>query len=96
MKYFEKDENTLLQRSFIIGLVGIVLCLISLYQSYYPFIALQVTTILNGLGLAAQLFAMSIAVLVMRKRKINEEAKEKAKKMMLILAVSLLFFFLAV
>ena len=27
MKYFEKDEQTLLQRSFAIGLVGIILSL---------------------------------------------------------------------
>lgn len=96
MKYFEKDENTLLHRSFIIGLVGIILCLISLFLTYNPIVALQVITIINGLGLAAQLFAMSIAVLVLRKRKLKEETQEKAKKMILVLAVALLFFFLAV
>jgi len=96
MKYFEKDENTLLQRSFTIGLVGIILCLVVLYQNYSPFVATNIITVVNGIGLAAQLFAMSIAVLVMRKRKIKEETKEKAKKMTLVLAVSLMFFFLAV
>jgi amino acid transporter len=96
MKYFEKNEDTLLQRSFAIGLVGILLCLVVLYQNYSPFVATGIITVVNGLGLGAQLFAMSIAVLVMRKRKIKEETKEKAKKMTLVLAVSLIFFFLAV
>jgi len=96
MKYFEKDEQTLLQRSFAIGLVGIILSLVALYQNYNPFAAVGVITVVQGIGLAAQLFALSIAVLVLRKRKIKEESKEKAKKMVLVLAVSLLFFFLAV
>jgi len=96
MKYFEKDEKTLLQRSFAIGLAGIILCLVVLYQNYSPFVATGVITVVNGIGLGAQLFAMSIAVLVLRKRKIKEETKEKAKKMTLVLAVSLMFFFLAI
>jgi amino acid transporter len=96
MKYFDKDEGTLLQRSFTIGLIGILLCLVVLYQNYSPFVSTGVITVVNGIGLAAQLFAMSIAVLVMRKRKIKDDIKEKAKKMTLVLAVSLLFFFLAV
>ncbi|KEO74460.1 hypothetical protein [Anditalea andensis] len=96
MKYFDKNEGALLQRSFTIGLVGIILSLIALYQNYSPFAPTGIITVVHGAGLAAQLLAMSIAVLVMRKRKIKEETKEKAKKMTLVLAVSLLFFFLAV
>ncbi|MEX2513119.1 MAG: hypothetical protein WD398_09445 [Cyclobacteriaceae bacterium] len=50
--------------------------------------------ILNGLGLGSQLLGMSLAVLVLRRRKIDTVIKEKSKKMVLVLSVALLFFIL--
>ncbi|MBS9524907.1 hypothetical protein KI659_12885 [Litoribacter alkaliphilus] len=96
MRYFDKNETLLLKRSFAIGLVGIVLCLVPLYQNYSPFASNNLINIVHGVGLAAQMFALSIAVLVLRKRKIETSVKEKAQKMTLILAVSIMFFILAV
>ncbi|MFC4874479.1 hypothetical protein [Negadavirga shengliensis] len=94
MKWTHINEESLLQRSFTLGLIGI-LC------SLFPIIYFNIgpgtfaySNLLNGLGIAAQLLAMSMAVLVLRRRKIKEETKEKAKKMVLVLAVALLFFFL--
>lgn len=49
---------------------------------------------LNGVGLALQLVGLSLAVLVIRQRKLAPEIKEKAKKMILVLAVGLMFFIL--
>lgn len=49
---------------------------------------------LNGVGLALQLVGLSLAVLVIRKRQLTPEIKEKAKKMILVLSVGLLFFLL--
>lgn len=49
---------------------------------------------LNGVGMALQLVGLSLAVLVIRKRKLAPEIKERAQKMILILAVGLLFFIL--
>ncbi|WP_143961881.1 hypothetical protein [Litoribacter populi] len=96
MKYFDKDENLLLKRSFAVGLAGIILCLVPLYQNYSPFAANNIINIVHGVGLAAQMFALSIAVLVLRKRKIAPTIKEKAQKMTLILTVAIMFFILAV
>jgi len=95
MRYFDKDENNLLKRSFFIGLLGIIFCLVPLYQNYSPFAANNIINVVLGIGLAAQLFALSMAVLVLRKAKLAKETKEKAQKMVLILTVSILFFFLA-
>ena len=50
---------------------------------------------ITGVGIALQLFGLSIAVLVLRKKKIQETTKDKAKKMVLVLAVSLIYFFIA-
>lgn len=90
----EKDERLLLQRSFIFGLSGIVLCIIPLLNNYLNFTELPMGPI-TGVGIALQLFGLSIAVLVLRKKKIQETTKDKAKKMVLVLAVSLIYFFLA-
>ena len=49
---------------------------------------------LNGVGLALQLVGLSLAVLVIRQRNLAPEIKERAQKMIVILAVSLLFFIL--
>ena len=95
MKWFDKDENLLLQRSFIFGVVGIALCLIPLFNNYFQFFNLP-TGPINGVGIGLQFFGLSIAVLVLRKRKISEENRDKAKKMILVLAVALIFFFMVV
>ncbi|MCH7401134.1 hypothetical protein ACFOUP_01480 [Belliella kenyensis] len=95
MNWMEKDETLLLQRSFIFGITGIVLCLLALGNTQYHFIEAPMG-LLNGVGIALQFFGLSIAVLVLRKRKITEAVKDKSKKMILILGVSLLFFFLVI
>ncbi|MFN3801189.1 hypothetical protein [Belliella pelovolcani] len=95
MNWMEKDEKILLQRSFLFGATGIVLCLLALANSYFGLLAAPMRP-LNGVGVALQFFGLSIAVLVLRKRKIKEETKDKAKQMILVLAVALLFFFMVI
>ncbi len=91
----QKNEEVLLERSFIFGITGFVLCLIPLINRYFHFLEAPMMP-LNGVGIGLQLFGLSIAVLVLRKRKIKETTKEKAKKMVLVLTVSLVFFFLMI
>ncbi|MFD2033259.1 hypothetical protein ACFSKL_00570 [Belliella marina] len=95
MNWMEKDEGLLLQRSFLFGATGIVLCLLALANTYYQVLEAPMGP-LNGVGIALQFFGLSIAVLVLRKRKITEAVKDKSKKMILVLGVSLLFFFLVI
>ncbi len=92
MKLNTLSEKKLLDRAFLLGVIGISLSVIPLVA-----INLNVTGYtgwLNGIGIACQLLAMSLAVLVIRKRKISKETQQKAKQMTMVLAVSLLFFFL--
>lgn len=91
----EKDEKLLLQRSFLFGATGIALCLLALANTYFELLQAPMGP-LNGVGVALQFFGLSIAVLVLRKRKIQEETKDKAKQMILVLGVSLLFFFMVI
>lgn len=91
----EKDEDLLLQRSFLFGATGIILCLLALANTYYQVLEAPMGP-LNGVGIALQFFGLSIAVLVLRKRKITEAVKDKSKKMILVLGVALLFFFLVI
>ncbi|MEP1085460.1 hypothetical protein [Algoriphagus sp.] len=93
MKWTEHSENTLLQRSFLFGITGIVLAVLSLLNTYFQVVEAPMGP-LNGVGLGLQLVGLSLAVLVIRRRKLNPEIKEKAKKMILILGVGLLFFIL--
>lgn len=94
MKWTDHSEKTLLQRSFLFGITGIVLCMLSLLNIYFQVLEAPMGP-LNGVGLALQLVGLSLAVLVIRKRKLTPEIKEKAKKMILILSVGLLFFILS-
>lgn len=94
MKWTTMNEKKLLGRAFLFGLAGILL-------SLTPLLIYNVSPTmdfysgwLSGLGIGCQLLAMSLAVLVLRKRKISKEIQQKAKQMTLVLAVSLLFFFL--
>lgn len=90
----DRDPGKLLQRSFIIGIIGIVLCLIPMFNYVKPFAEPEKIFFLKGFGLGAQLLALSMAVLVMRTRKIPHEIKDKAKRMIIVLGAALVFFFL--
>ncbi|WP_425635930.1 hypothetical protein ACPUEN_10985 [Algoriphagus yeomjeoni] len=93
MKWTNHPPKTLLQRSFLFGITGIALCLLALLNSYFKVLEAPMGP-LNGVGLALQLLGLSLAVLVIRQRKLTPEIKEKAQKMILVLAVGLLFFIL--
>jgi positive regulator of sigma E activity len=89
------EEGLLLQRSYLFGITGIVLCLLALVNSTYGWFAAPMGP-LNGAGIFLQLFGLSVAVMVLRKRSIKEKTKDKAKKMVLVLAVSLIYFFMMI
>lgn len=95
MNWMNKDEGLLLQRSFLFGITGIFLCLLALVNVNLDLLKAPMGP-LNGVGIALQFFGLSIAVLVMRKRKISNKTKEKAKKMILVLGVALIFFFMVI
>lgn len=92
MSWMEKNEDKLLQRSFFFGMAGILFCMVPLFNHYYPFLKFENLQLLTGIGIGLQLFALSIAVLVLRKRKISPEVKSRAQRMVIALAVALIFF----
>lgn len=94
IKWTEIPDKKLLDRSFAFGIVGILLALAPLVLMQVPLSIGIYGGWLSGLGIAMQLLAMSLAVLVIRKRKVTTEIQQKAKQMTLVLAVSLLFFIL--
>lgn len=94
MKWTQINEESLIQRSFTLGLIGILFSLFPIIYINFSHEPFPYTSFINGLGIATQLLALSMAVLVLRRRKVKAETKEKAKKMILVLAVALLFFFL--
>ncbi|SHN27126.1 hypothetical protein SAMN04488057_11577 [Cyclobacterium lianum] len=94
MKWQEMNVDSLLQKSFLFGMAGIISCMVPLTANALQWSAYGYLSLFTGLGLALQLFGLSLSVLVLRRRKIGEIQKEKAKKMVLVLAVALLFFIL--
>ncbi|MDR7132721.1 hypothetical protein J2X69_005095 [Algoriphagus sp. 4150] len=95
MKWTDHSEKTLLQRSFLFGITGIVLSTLALLNSYFHVLDAPMGP-LNGVGLALQLIGLSLAVLVIRRRKLSPEIKERAQKMILVLGVGFLFFILSI
>ncbi|MBD3627120.1 hypothetical protein [Cyclobacterium sp.] len=94
MNWKEMNVDSLLQKSFLFGLAGIVCCMVPLVVIAMQWNVIAYNNLFTGLGLALQLFGLSLSVLVLRRRNIGEIQKEKAKKMVLVLAVALLFFIL--
>lgn len=94
MRWTALGEKKILDRAFLLGLTGILLSMVPLIIVGLNWEINFYIGWLNGLGIAFQLLAMSLAVLVIRKRKISKETEQKAKQMTMVLAVSLLFFFL--
>lgn len=95
MKWTNQPEETLLQRSFLFGITGIILGTLSILNTNILHLQAPMGP-LNGVSLLLQLVGLSLAVLVLRKPKITIEAKEKAQKMILVLGVALLFFVLSI
>lgn len=93
MSWIDKDNDLLLKRSFLFGAVGISMCVIPLFNAYFNWIQASMVP-LQGVGLGLQLFGLSIAVMVLRKRRVPEQIQDKAKKMILVLTVALIFFVL--
>jgi len=94
MKWTAISNKKLLDRSFAFGILGILLALAPLVLVQIPVSVGKYGGWLSGLGIALQLLAMSLAVLVIRQRKVATELQQKAKQMTLVLAVALLFFIL--
>ncbi|GAA0879431.1 hypothetical protein GCM10009119_23990 [Algoriphagus jejuensis] len=91
MKWSDLPEPVLLQRSFLFGITGIVLGTLSLLNSSLHYIDAPMGP-LNGVSFLLQLAALGTAILVLRKRKVAPEFKEKAKILILVQTVALLFF----
>jgi uncharacterized YccA/Bax inhibitor family protein len=95
MKWTDQSEGVLLQRSFLFGITGSILGTLSILNSNYQVIQAPMGP-LNGICILLLLVGLSIAVLVLRKKKMIPENKQKAQKMVLVLGVALLFFILTV
>lgn len=94
MKWTDLPERVLLQRSFLFGITGIILGALSLLNTNFQLVQVPMGP-LNGVSLLLQFLGLSIAVLVLRKKKLTVEYKQKAQKMVLVLGVALLFFILS-
>lgn len=95
MKWTELPAETLLQRSFLFGIIGIILGTLSILNSNMGWLEAPMAP-LNGVSIGLQILGLSLAVLVLRKRKLSQDNKEKSQKMTLILGVALLFFILSI
>ena len=95
MKLTELPAETLLQRSFLFGIIGIILGTLSILNSNMGWLEAPMGP-LNGVSIGLQILGLSLAVLVLRKRNLSKENKEKSQKMTLVLGVALLFFILSI
>lgn len=94
MKWTDQPERVLLQRSFLFGITGILLGALSLMNTNSQLVQAPMGP-LNGVSLLLQILGLSLAVLVLRRKKLTAEDKQKAQKMVLVLGVALLFFILS-
>lgn len=94
MKWTEHPTGVLLQRSFLFGMTGVVLGALALLNINLKWMEAPMGP-LNGVSILLQFIGLSIAVLVLRKKKLSPEDKQKSQKMVLVLGVALLFFILS-
>lgn len=94
MKWTEHPTGVLLQRSFLFGMTGVVLGALALLNINLKWMEAPMGP-LNGVSILLQFIGLSIAVLVLRKKKLSPEDNQKSQKMVLVLGVALLFFILS-
>jgi len=95
MKWTDKPNAVLLQRSFLFGITGIILGTLSILNTNLHLLNAPMGP-LNGVSMLLQFFGIGLSIMVLRKRKVPKEEQEKAKVMTMVLVVSLLFFILTV
>lgn len=91
MKWSELPEPVLLQRSFLFGLTGIILGVLSILNTTWHLVQASMGP-LNGVSFLLQFMGLGLSIIVLRRRKVAQEYKEKSQMMILILGVALLFF----
>ena len=91
MKWSDLPEPVLLQRSFLFGITGIVLGVLSILNGQLLVLEAPMGPI-NGVSLLLQFFGLGLSLMVLKKRKLSQEYKEKAQIMIVVLVVALLFF----
>lgn len=94
MKWTSISEEKLLAKSFWISLIGILLTATPLALRTFDVLLNVNMGWFNGPGIALQLLALSLAVLVIRRRKISHEIQGKAKQMTAIQTLIVLLFVL--
>ncbi|MFC3878740.1 hypothetical protein ACFOSV_01050 [Algoriphagus namhaensis] len=94
MKWTDIPDANLLKRSFLFGITGIVIGVVSLVNQNFRLFEGPMGP-LNGSSIGLQLVGLSMAVLLLRKRKISQEHKVKAQKMVVVLGAAILFFILS-
>jgi hypothetical protein len=95
MKGTQKDADDLLKKSFLTGMAGILCAIVPLVIKALIMPSIAYESLFTGAGIGLQLWGLSLAVLVLRQRRLSVEQKEKARKMTLVLTVALIFFILA-
>ncbi len=94
MNWTDIPDANLLRRSFLMGMAGIIFGMVSLInQNFYLFGGSMGP--LNGASIGLQLLGLSMAVLLIRRRKVDKSLKEKAQKMIVVLGASILFFIIS-
>jgi hypothetical protein len=91
MKWSSLPEPVLLHRSFLFGITGILLGVLSLLNTQLRLLDAPMGP-LNGVSLLLQFFGLGLAIIVLRKPKVATEFKEKAQVMSLIFVIALAFF----
>jgi hypothetical protein len=91
MKWSDLPEPVLLQRSFLFGITGIVLGVLSILNGQLLVLEAPMGPI-NGVSLLLQFFGLGLSLMVLKKRKLSQEYKEKSQIMIVVLVVALLFF----
>jgi hypothetical protein len=91
MKWSELPEPVLLQRSFLFGIVGIIIGTLSLINAHFGFMDAPMGP-LNGVSILLLFMGIGQSILVLRRRKLAQEFKEKSQILILVLGVALLFF----
>ena len=78
MKWSDLPEPILLQRSFLFGIVGIVLGALSILNTTWHFVQAPMGP-LNGVSLLLQFAGLGMAILVLRKRNSPKNTRKNLK-----------------
>ncbi|WP_226390972.1 hypothetical protein [Penaeicola halotolerans] len=90
------EDQKMLNRAFWLGIIGLISCFVPVADAYFMWELGSLSAFFNGFGIGLLICSISVAVLTVRKPKVDPIVKKKSIRMIVVIGFALFYFFLLI